>query len=270
MTPTSGAPLFTLITSTLNSAATLERCLKSVAAQLGSGVDTSAQEPLAAPHQAPLFEHLIADGASSDATLEIVERYRDIYGDRCPLRLACSAPDSGLYQAWNRGIEQARGQWILFLGSDDFLIAPDGLSRVAAAIVADPSLAGHSFLYADTEAPHPQPDWATYRENRWLQRLRGATNYPTSVFIAARLFQQGARFDESYRICADHKFFAEHGFFATAAYLPIPLIAFQAGGISSNRDFGRLHYRERRRMLQELGRPRPFFSEWYYWLRASR
>lgn len=90
------------------------------------------------------------------------------------------------------------------------------------------------------------------------------------MFIAARLFQQGARFDESYRICADHKFFAEHGFFANAAYLPIPLISFQSGGISSNRDFGCLHYRERRRMLQELGRPRPFFSEWYYWLRARR
>lgn len=241
-------PLFTLITSTLNSARTLERCLDSVAAQTWPG-----------------FEHLIADGASSDATLAIVERYAQCY----PLRLACSEPDTGLYQAWNRGVQQARGQWILFLGSDDYLLSADALQRIAQAIQADPSLEQRTFLFADTEAPHRQPDWAVYREKPWRHWLRGVTDYPTSVFIAARLFQQGHRFDESYRICADHKFFAEHQFFQQAAYIPVPLISFQPGGISSNGNFDKLHYRERRRMLQELGRPRPFFTEWYYWLRAK-
>ena len=95
-----------------------------------------------------------------------------------------------------------------------------------------------------------------------------AGNMFAGVFIAARLFHEGHRFDESYRICADHKFFAEHRFFEDAAYIPVPLIAFQAGGISSRRDFGRLHYQERRRMLRELGRSRPLLTEWYYWLRS--
>jgi glycosyltransferase involved in cell wall biosynthesis len=244
----SGCPQFTLITSTLNSAATLERCLDSVAAQTHTN-----------------FEHLIADGASSDATLAIVERYAHRY----PLRLACSQPDSGLYQAWNRGIEQARGQWIFFLGSDDYLLSPDALGSIAAAIAVDPTLAQRRFLYGDTEAPHPQPHWPSYRDERWLHLLRGVTDYPTSVFISAHLFQQGYRFDESYRICADHKFFAEHHFFQHAAYIPVLLIAFQAGGISSSRNFEQLHYRERRRMLKELGRPRPMLTEWYYWLRAK-
>ena len=57
-----GPPQFTLITSTLNSAATLERCLQSVASQTHEN-----------------FEHIIADGASRDDTLAIVERYRTSY-----------------------------------------------------------------------------------------------------------------------------------------------------------------------------------------------
>lgn len=243
----SGTPQFSLITSTLNSAATLERCLESVAAQRGAS-----------------FEHLIADGGSSDATLALVEQYSRRY----PLRLACSAPDSGLYQAWNRGIEQAQGDWVLFLGSDDYLLSADALTNIASAINADPRLAQRRFVYADTQATHPQPDWSAHRERRLRHWLRGVTDFPTSVFIAARLFRQGHRFDETYRICADHKFFAQHRFFEDAAYIPVPLIAFQAGGISSRPDFGRLHYQERRRMLRELGRPRPLFTEWYYWLRS--
>jgi len=244
---TSSAPLFTIITSTLNSAATLERCLDTVAAQTHGN-----------------FEHLIADGASTDETLAIATRFQSRY----PLRIVCSQRDSGLYQAWNRAIAHARGTWIFFLGSDDFLLSPDALRLIDHSLQANPSFATLTFLYGDTVAPHEQPDWSTYREHPLWHRLRGVTDYPTSVFIASRLFQQGHRFDESYRICADHKFFAEHDFFRHSAYIPVPLISFQSGGISSNDNYERLHYQERRRMLHELGRPRPFFTEWYYWLRS--
>ncbi len=243
------SPQFTLITSTLNSASTLERCLRSVEAQTG-----------------PAFEHLIADGASSDDTLAIVERFAQRY----PLRLACARPDSGLYQAWNRAVEQARGQWILFLGSDDFLISGDILRRVAESLAADPRLQARRFLYGDTLAAQEKPDWAAYQPYHWSERLRGVTEFPTSVFINAELFRQGHRFDESYRICADHKFFVQHDLFAHGSYLPIPMISFQIGGISSNHNFERMHYQERRRMLADVGRSRPWFTEWYYWLRSQQ
>ena len=243
------SPQFTIITSTLNSGATLERCLRSVAGQSNAS-----------------FEHLIADGASSDDTLAIVERFSQRY----PLRLACSAPDTGLYQAWNRGLEQARGQWILFLGSDDFLISNDILSRVAESIEADTSLQSSRFLYGDTVSSEDRHDWTNFQPNGWMQWLRGVTEFPTSVFINAQLFQQGQRFDESFRICADHKFFAEHNLFQHGHYLPISMISFQQGGISSNSNFERMHYLERRRMLADLQRSRPWFSEWYYWLRSHQ
>ena len=241
-------PLFTLITSTLNSAATLQRCLDSVAAQTWAG-----------------FEHLIADGASSDATLAIVERYAQRY----PLRLACSQPDTGIYQAWNRGIEQARGRWVFFLGSDDYLISPHGLQAIAAALSGNPALEAKNFLFTDTETPFPATNWGAYKERRWLNWLRGSTPLPTSIFTNRRIFDAGYRFDESYRICADHKFYAQHQFHAHSAYIPLLLLSFQPGGISWREGYETLQYNERRRMLHELGRSRPFFTELYYWLRAQ-
>lgn len=243
----SGTPQFTIITSTLNSGITLERCLRSVAAQ----------------HDAKL-EHLIVDGGSTDDTLQIVDRFRGNY----PVSVVCSERDTGIYQAWNRGVAQARGHWLFFLGSDDFLIGADMISRVADALETNPALRELRFLYGDTVAADERPDWLSYNPNTWHHRLRGVTEFPTSVFINAQLFGQGLRFDESYRICADHKFFAEHDFFQHSAYLPIPMISFQQGGISSNPNFERMHYLERRRMLAELQRSRPWFSEWYYWLRS--
>jgi glycosyltransferase involved in cell wall biosynthesis len=240
-------PQFTLITSTLNSGATLERCLESVAVQTHAS-----------------FEHLIADGASSDDTLAIVQRYSQRY----PLRLACSTPDTGIYQAWNRAVDQARGTWILFLGSDDYLLAPDGLEQVASALSSDPSLHQKSFLYTDTDTPFAPTNWHTFKEKRWLNWLRGSTPLPTSIFTNRRLFDEGHRFDESYRICADHKFYTQHQFHANAAYIPMVLMSFQPGGISWRKGFETLQYRERRRMLHELGRSRPPITELYYWLRA--
>lgn len=240
-------PLFTIITSTLNSASTLERCLDSVAAQTWPG-----------------FEHLILDGASSDTTLSIVQSYTESYS----LRLACSEPDSGIYQAWNRGLQQARGQWILFLGSDDYLLAPDGLERVASMLSGNPELSNKTFLFADTETPFPSTNWGAYKDRFLLNWLRGATPLPTSIFTSRRVFDQGHCFDESYRICADHKFYTQHNFHVNAAYIPIPLVSFQPGGISWSEGFELMQYEERRRMLSELSRSRPFFTEVYYWLRA--
>lgn len=245
--PVNSRPQFTIITSTLNSGATLERCLLSVESQ------TSVS-----------LEHLIADGQSQDNTLAIVERFAERY----PVRLACSSSDTGLYQAWNRGINKAFGQWILFLGSDDFLVADDVLYSVSQALCARPAFEELSFLYGDIISSQARPDWANYKPRPFFNRLRGVTEFPTSVFINSRIFAQGHRFDETYRICADHKFFSQHHLFARGCYLPIPIISFQDGGISSNPSFNRKHYLERRRMLAELGRSRPLFTEWYYWLRS--
>jgi len=104
---------FTLITATYNAQATLLRCLASVAAQ-----------------QQVELQHLVVDGGSSDGTLPLLLQHQQ----QGSLRLVCSEPDQGVYDAWNKALELITGDWVLFLGADDWLARPAALGDMAAAI----------------------------------------------------------------------------------------------------------------------------------------
>lgn len=92
----------TIITVCYNSEKTIENCLKSVTKQLNDRI-----------------EYLIIDGASKDKTVEIIRRYIT------PNMVLVSEPDKGIYDAMNKGIYRARGNWIWFINSDDYI--KDGL-----------------------------------------------------------------------------------------------------------------------------------------------
>lgn len=105
-------PLFSIITVTFNAAATVEATLQSVASQTFD-----------------LYEHLVMDGVSTDGTLELAAR--------CPnprLRVM-SGPDRGIYDAMNKGLAEARGDYVIFLNAGDTFHAPDTLSRIADLIM---------------------------------------------------------------------------------------------------------------------------------------
>jgi len=94
----SDKPLITIITVVRNGENTLERCIKSV---LGQNYDN--------------IEYIIIDGNSTDGTLGIIESYKD-YVD-----YYLSEEDSGIYDAMNKGISLASGDFIYMLNSDDYL-----------------------------------------------------------------------------------------------------------------------------------------------------
>ena len=94
----------TVITPTLNSAATIRNCIESIRTQ-----------------DYPDIEHLVIDGGSTDATLDIVNSY----GITC-----VSEPDAGIYDAFNKGIRAATGDIVHILNSDDQYTAPDCVSTV--------------------------------------------------------------------------------------------------------------------------------------------
>lgn len=111
---------FSIITVTYNAEDTLERTLQSVAQQTY-------------PH----IEHLIIDGASTDKTLEIAHRY--------PHAILHSEPDHGLYDAMNKGLRLATGDFLCFLNAGDTLHSNETLAHIAVA--ATPMTA---ILYGDT------------------------------------------------------------------------------------------------------------------------
>lgn len=76
------------------------------------------------------FECVLVDGGSSDSTLSIAESYK---GRIANLKII-SGPDQGIYDAMNKGLELARGEWVYFQGSDDRLLNPHVLANVAKFI----------------------------------------------------------------------------------------------------------------------------------------
>ena len=85
---------FSVITATYNAARTVAACLESV--QKNKLAHT---------------EHVVVDGASTDQTLEVIRRYPGV--------ICISEKDNGIYDAMNKGIQQASGEWINFMNCGD-------------------------------------------------------------------------------------------------------------------------------------------------------
>lgn len=105
-------PLFSIITVTYNAEATLEATLRSIESQTFT-----------------LYEHLIIDGASTDGTLHLARH------DAPQQRTVVSAPDRGLYDAMNKGLGMATGDYVLFLNAGDTFHDADTLQTVADTIL---------------------------------------------------------------------------------------------------------------------------------------
>lgn len=171
------SPLLTIVTVTKNCANTLEKTLLSVQAIKN-----------------PEIEYLVIDGVSTDGTLQLLEQYGHIV-DRM-----VSEPDTGIYNAMNKGIRFARGRYILFINGDDELLIA-GFPQVLKVLQADEaeiisavSLVG-SFA-APTERLVAKP---------WQLWFFNSIPHP-STFVKGALLKE-CLFREDLRIAADYDFF---------------------------------------------------------------
>ncbi len=173
-------PRISIVIATWNAAKTLAHCLDSVVDQRFDG-----------------WELLIADGASTDGTQAIIERHvKRIAWSR-------SGPDNGIYDAWNRALDHARGEYVCFLGADDALHSPDTLSGLIAAIGNGgyDLVTGRGRLIVANGKSHEFG-------NPWSHRklMRRMTICHPGALHHRDLFQRFGKFDTSYRICADYDF----------------------------------------------------------------
>ena len=94
-----------IVTITLNDAETIEQTVKSILSQ-----------------NYPNLEYIVIDGGSTDSTLSILNKYKDKF------KYFKSSPDKGIYDAFNKGMQLAKGDYIGFLNSDDFYANNDVFS----------------------------------------------------------------------------------------------------------------------------------------------
>lgn len=173
--------MFSIIIPSLNVAATLRACLDSVIGQTCRD-----------------FEVILVDGASTDATLDIANGFA---GDLGAGLVIHSGPDQGIYDAMNRGVAMARGEWLLFLGADDTLYETDTLAEVATFISDHTS---SDIVYGDVILRSTSLRHAGEFD---LDRLLFETNMcHQSIFYRRELFESIGPYNLRYRICADWDF----------------------------------------------------------------
>lgn len=163
-------------------------------------------------------EVLVIDGGSTDGTAAFLK------ANQAQIDYWVSEPDSGIYDAMNKGVEKARGKWIYFLGSDDQLM-PDVLTTIAAELQSTDRIVFGDVLF---ENGYRMKSFLGSRT--WLQN----TLHHQSAFYHRSLFST-FRYDTSLKIIADFelnlKVYAEQ---LPVRYIPVIIAACLTGGASGN------------------------------------
>jgi glycosyltransferase involved in cell wall biosynthesis len=202
-----------VITVVRNGAETIEETIRSVARQ--SYPDT---------------EHIVVDGASTDDTMTIVERYRNT------ISRAISEPDEGIYDAMNKGIGMASGDVIGFLNADDVYADSDVLSRVAE-VFNDPKIEGvyGDLVYVDREDSRRVVRYWKSREYELGSFEKGWMPAHPTFFVRKRVYDRLGGFDLDYKIQSDFeltmRFIGIHGI--KTRYLPFVMVRMRRGGMSN-------------------------------------
>lgn len=204
----SAVPLITVITAVFNAEKTLEDTILSVISQSYGNI-----------------EYIIIDGGSTDSSVEIVRKYEHL------IDYWVAEPDDGIYDAWNKGVSLARGDWIAFLGADD--VYRDG--------------AIESYMHLAGQSNDQRPEYISSRVNLakgetilavvgapWQWRKFRKYNLIAHVgsFHHRSLFEAHGLFDASYKISGDYEFLLRSGKDLRAKFLDLITVNMQVGGVS--------------------------------------
>lgn len=186
---------FTVITITYNAEKVVERTLNSVLNQTYEGV-----------------EHLIIDGASKDKTVTLADAYKqtsDTSGNGHKVIIQ-SEPDHGIYDAMNKGLTQASGDYVVFMNAGDFFPSNDTLEQIAhrCQLNETPSAELPAVLYGQTNLVDNDGNYLRPRRLQAPERLtwrsfRHGMLVCHQAFYARTDLAKNLQFDTRYRFSAD-------------------------------------------------------------------
>jgi glycosyltransferase involved in cell wall biosynthesis len=177
------------------------------------------------------WEIVVSDGESTDSTVEKVKAYA---ARHCVTWQ--SSPDTGIAQAWNRALDMVRGDWILFLGSDDRLHDNHVFARMAPFLLAaEPEC---RVVYGQVRVLDPKGCRLRDMGEPWelaRKRFTSVMSVPhQGCFHRRLLFRELGFFDESFHIAADYEFLLRELPIHDPSFVPETIVTdMQAGGISS-------------------------------------
>jgi len=207
-----------LITVSFNAQNTIERCIQSVLGQKFNNI-----------------EYIIVDGASTDNTIRIIDKYRD------KITFYVSEPDKGIYDAMNKGMALATGDVIGTLNADDYLADDEILSDVASAFATQET----NIVYGDLD--YVDLNSKIIRKWRSGEYKSGKFNFgwmpPHPTFYCRRqLFEQLGNYSQDYGSAADYELMLRfiHLNKTHVHYLNKVMVKMIIGGVSNKSIYNRV------------------------------
>lgn len=223
-----------LITINRNNAKGLEKTMMSVATQ-------TFKE----------FEYIVIDGASTDESVEIIKRYESQFAH---LKWV-SEPDKGIYNAMNKGIRMATGDYIQILNSADCLASNEVTEQMLAELErqGEPSILYGNMVKCFPNGRKVVDKCFAGQEITMLGMYTGTLNHDPA-YIRRDLFEKYGYYDESLKIVSDWKWYLQAIILGGAKphYVDMDVTLFDMTGISENAESKERIKKERQTVLHEL------------------
>jgi glycosyltransferase involved in cell wall biosynthesis len=175
-------PLISIITATYNAELFLQSSIDSVKNQTYKH-----------------FEYILIDGASTDGTVQILKENESL------ITFWISEGDTGIYNAWNKGLTISKGEWILFIGADDQLL-PDTLQTYVDYINRYPE---NTFEYISSKVKRVRADGTTEsivgKPWEWSSFKKRMTTAHPGSFHSSQLFEKYGKYNENYKVVSDYE-----------------------------------------------------------------
>lgn len=205
-------PFYSIIIPTFNAAGSIQACLDSIIQQTCFD-----------------YEVWVIDGCSNDSTVALLHQFENI----CPQLNFISEKDKGIYDALNKGIQRAKGEWIICLGSDDILYDTTVLFNAKQWMQFN---VGEKMVYGDVNIfgdNHWAKDGHVYDGIFTLKKLIHKNICQQAIFYHHSVFKELGLFNEKYFICADWDFNLKCFSRYQPKYINLVIARFSAGGLSS-------------------------------------
>lgn len=159
------------------------------------------------------FEYIVIDGASTDGSVDVIKKYAD------KLTHWVSEPDTGIYNAMNKGTRMAQGEYCLYLNSGDFLAADDVLEKAFSYDFVEDIVSGNLILFDNKKEFMQKPPL----DISLFTFTNGSLPHP-STFIKRDILIKLGGYNESYKLISDWCFFLDSLIAHNCSYRTIDMV----------------------------------------------
>ena len=197
------------------------------------------------------FEYIVVDGASTDGSVDVIREFDSFNAQRSSFNVFTwvSEKDTGIYNAMNKGVRMAKGEYVLMLNSGDYFVDEHVVERILPELDGTDIVQGNAIIEQNGELRIHRG--YGHSDLSFIEVQHG--DFPhQATFARKSVFEQYGYFDESYRLIADTVFFFKALGLgnATFKYVDVHIAYFTPGGASDTQKD--LQRKEHERMETEL------------------